>query len=134
MRLLLDSHVWLWACTTPERLPSAVAEAIVTAPEVWLSVVSLWEIAIKHAAGKLPLAMGANGLVEMMTSMGARELPIRADHALHAATLPLRHRDPFDRMLVAQAAVEGMTLVTADELVRGYGGEVLWAGPSQVQT
>jgi len=134
MRLLLDSHVWLWLCSTPERLPEAVQETLQPPSELWLSVASMWEIAMKHASGKLPYTGGMGALFAEMGATGTRELPIRAEHALHAAALPLRHRDPFDRMLVAQAAVEGMTLVTADELVRGYGGEVLWAGPSQVQT
>ncbi len=128
MRLLLDSHVWLWACTTPERLAEPARAAIESATELGLSVVSIWEIAIKHAVGRLPLPAGPAGLRDELLALGATELTICAEHAMRAAALPLVHRDPFDRMLVAQAEVERMTLVTADELVRAYGGQILWAG------
>ena len=128
MRLLLDTHIWLWAVMEPERLNPAVRTAIETETELVLSVASLWEMAIKHAAGKLRIEGNLETFRLTVAQMRGTELVIRPEHALTAAALPQHHRDPFDRMLVAQAAIENLTLVTADEVVRSYGGDLLWVG------
>ena len=94
-----------------------------------LSVASAWELAIKHALGKLPLHGSPSQLVEVsVRELNMSVLPIALGHALAAAGLPLHHRDPFDRMLVAQAQLDGLTLVTADAALQAYGGALLWAG------
>jgi PIN domain nuclease of toxin-antitoxin system len=130
VRLLLDTHVWLWMLTTPERLNEAARSAVADpAHEVVLSAASAWEVAIKHELGKLPLNGSPAQLVEVsIRELNVSVLPITIGHALAAATLPLHHKDPFDRMLVAQAGLEGLTLVTADEVIRQYDGVLLWAG------
>ena len=129
MKLLVDTHVWLWMLTAPERMTQAAREAIVNpANEVIVSVASAWEVAIKHALGKLPLHAPPARLIEIsVTMLAVNVLPIALDHALAAASLPAHHRDPFDRMLVAQAQLDGLTLVTADEAIRQYGCTLLWA-------
>ena len=128
MRLLLDTHIWLWAVMEPERLNPAIRTAIETEVELVLSVASLWEMAIKHAAGKLRIEGNLETFRLTVTRMRGTELVIRPEHALAAAALPQHHRGPFDRMLIAQATIEDLTLVTADEMVRSYGGDLLWAG------
>lgn len=129
MRLLLDTHVWLWMLSAPERLNAATQSALTdSATELWLSVASAWEVAIKHARGKLPLQDPVGDLVVLSSErFGMSVLPIRLPHALTTAELPPHHNDPFDRLLVAQAQLEGMVLVTADEIVAKYGATVLWA-------
>jgi PIN domain nuclease of toxin-antitoxin system len=128
MRLLLDTHVWLWAVTNPERLNSASRDAIESATELVFSVASLWEIAIKHAAGKLRLELTLGEFRASIARMHSAELTIHSEHAMLAARLPPHHRDPFDRMLVAQAKVEDLTLATADAVVKAYDVRVLWVG------
>jgi PIN domain nuclease of toxin-antitoxin system len=129
MKLLLDTHVWLWMLSTPERLNDAAQVALAdTGNELWLSVASAWEVAIKHARGKLPLSEPVPALVQTtVEKLNVSVLPISLGHALASATLPPHHHDPFDRLLVAQARAEGLTLVTGDELVSRYGGTVMWA-------
>jgi PIN domain nuclease of toxin-antitoxin system len=85
-------------------------------------------MAIKQAAGKLRIDGGLEGIRDAVRQMNGTELAIRAEHAVAAAALPEHHRDPFDRMLVAQAQVDGLVLLTADKLVMAYGGDVIWAG------
>ncbi|MSP92121.1 MAG: type II toxin-antitoxin system VapC family toxin [Myxococcales bacterium] len=128
MRLLLDTNVFLWLGTNDPRL-SAAARTHVVAPdnEVWLSAASAWEIAIKHGLGKLPLPAPVDVFVpEARTAMGILELPIDEASALAVARLPAIHRDPFDRLLVAQAIVHGLTLVTADEVLQRYPTRWVW--------
>jgi PIN domain nuclease of toxin-antitoxin system len=129
VKLLLDTHVWFWMLSAPERLNEATQSALTdSASELWLSVASAWEVAIKHARGKLPLQDPVSDLVVLSGErFGMSVLPIRLPHALTAAELPPHHNDPFDRLLVAQAQLEGMVLVTADEIVAKYGATVLWA-------
>ena len=129
MRLLLDTHVWLWLLDQPKRIAEPVFRQIDEASELLLSAASIWELAIKAQLGKL----GAKSTVadlrnEILHEMVATELAITASHALVAAQLPMIHRDPFDRMLIAQAQFEGVALVTADADVVRYGGDILWAG------
>jgi len=129
VKLLVDTHVWLWILTTPERLCDGARSAITDDEnEAILSAVSAWEVAIKYALGKLPLSMPPAELVDVsVRELRLTVLPIALDHALAAGALPPHHRDPFDRMLIAQAQLEGLTLVTADETIRQYGGALLWA-------
>lgn len=117
MRLLLDTHVVLWALASPGELSDEFLDRLRHDPEIYLSPVTLWEVTIKQAAGKLA---GPTDLAESMRDMGFRELPIVHTHALLAGRLPRHHCDPFDRMLVAQAAVEGFTLATRDQHIPKY--------------
>ncbi|MDQ1248408.1 MAG: hypothetical protein QG597_2780 [Actinomycetota bacterium] len=117
MRLLLDTHVVLWWLMDDDTLSTEIKETIDTEAEVLISTASVWEIAIKHALGKLT---GPPDLLDIVVNCGLIELPIRSRHAIEAGRLPLLHRDPFDRMLVAQARCDGLTLVSRDPYVRRY--------------
>lgn len=123
-RLLLDTHVWLWWQLDHPRLGTAARAVIATASEVRLSAASVWEMSIKSALGKLSLPKGARILRELELD-GFVPLPIELEHAVRVADLPALHRDPFDRMLVAQAMLEGLTLVTADPQLGKYGVQLL---------
>jgi PIN domain nuclease of toxin-antitoxin system len=129
LKLLLDTQCLLWWFTEPERLKSAAIEQIVsTDNELFFSVASAWEIAIKVGIGKLPLSEPVDTYVaSRMRLLGAKYVDIVFPHACRVATLPLFHRDPFDRILVAQAQIEQMTLVTADEVLNQYEVDLLWA-------
>jgi PIN domain nuclease of toxin-antitoxin system len=125
VRLLLDTHLLLWAAAAPERLPVAAAELIEDAGNVPVfSAASLWEVAIKAGLGRADFTADAGVLRRGLIENGYEELPVSAAHACAVAALPLLHGDPFDRMLVAQALVEGLTLVTAVPALRGYPGAV----------
>jgi PIN domain nuclease of toxin-antitoxin system len=117
VRLLLDTHVVLWWLADEETLSEDVKQLIDTETDVFLSAASVWEIAIKQALGKLT---GPPDLLDVLNRSGLLELPIRATHAADAGGLPLHHRDPFDRMLVAQARCEGLTLVSRDSRLSRY--------------
>lgn len=129
MKLLLDTQCWLWWFAHPERLNEGVTEQISDETnEVWLSVVSVWEMGIKVSIGKLPLPETIDDYISTrMLQLGAKSLKITASHALRVAALPLYHRDPFDRMLIAQAQVEDMTIVSADSMFRQYEVSLIWA-------
>ena len=124
-RLLLDTHALLWALATPGRLPAKVAKAIRAADtDVYVSSVATWEIAIKSMLGTLDADVS-------VVAAGARvarfeELPVTIAHTLQIALLPSHHRDPFDRLLVAQAIEEQLTLVTHDPVIARYPVKVLW--------
>jgi PIN domain nuclease of toxin-antitoxin system len=115
--LLLDTHVILWWLTDDPALKDDVKARLDIDPDVYVSAASVWEVAIKQSIGKL--AEPAD-LPEIVRDSGFRELPITAAHALAAGRLPLIHRDPFDRVLVAQARCEGLTLASRDPRVRRY--------------
>lgn len=115
MTLLLDTHVLLWLAAGDPRL-GAEARAAVVAGRPQVSAISLWEVAIKTAAGRLR----APGLRQTLDDAGVVELAFSSRHAWAAGELPLHHRDPFDRALVAQARVEGLVLVTADTSLHRY--------------
>ena len=122
MRILLDTQCWLWMSLAPERL-SARARRLVEDQEnvLYLSAASAWEIAIKHALGKLRLpAPPASYVPDRVTALGVQPLPIEHAHTLHVATLPPHHRDPFDRVLVAQAQLDDLPILTADPLIAAY--------------
>jgi PIN domain nuclease of toxin-antitoxin system len=125
VKLLLDTHLLLWAALGFERLPSD-AQALMGAPESELlfSVASLWEIAIKRSLGRADFQVDARVLRRGLLDNGYRELPILSEHAVATDTLPMLHKDPFDRLLVAQATVEGITLLTVDAQVAAYPGPV----------
>jgi PIN domain nuclease of toxin-antitoxin system len=123
-RLLLDTHVWLWWQAGDKRLGRDTLRAIRQAAEVRLSAASAWEIAIKSAIGKLVLPLDADIEAELERD-GFQPLAVEVAHAEALRGLPVLHRDPFDRMLVAQAMVEGLTLVTADPALARYGVAVL---------
>ena len=116
MRLLLDSHVLLWLTT--DSLPAETTDALVAETnELLVSAVTIWELEIKRLKGKL---VAPNDLLERADSAGLRFVDLTARHALDAARLPQHHRDPFDRLLVAQAQGEAATLVTSDAQLAAY--------------
>jgi PIN domain nuclease of toxin-antitoxin system len=121
MRVLLDTHVLLWAVLNDPRLTTAQAQAIVQG-EVYLSSASVWEIGIKRAIGKLDVP---DNLFEIAVDAACRPLPISWTHAEAAAALPLHHSDPFDRMLVAQARCEGLSLASSDTKLGIYDVELI---------
>jgi PIN domain nuclease of toxin-antitoxin system len=120
--LLLDTHIALWGITADPSLGDELLDRLRHDPDVFLSPVTLWEITIKQAAGKLA---GPADLAERVRDMGFRELTVTHAHAVAAGRLPAHHRDPFDRMLVAQATVEGLTLVTRDSEFQRYEVDLL---------
>ncbi|MBD2298873.1 PIN domain-containing protein [Nostoc sp. FACHB-190] len=133
MKLLLDTQCWLWWFAQPEKLSEeAITQIADETNELWLSVASIWEIGIKVAIAKLPLPEPPDSYISSrMGQLGVRSLEITATHALKAASLPLHHRDPFDRMLIAQAQLENITLVSADTIFRQYNDvAILWAANS----
>lgn len=126
MRVLLDTHCWLWMQAHPERFsPGARAFVEDPANELLFSSASSWEIAIKYALGRLPLPLPPREYVpDRMTTSGVTPLPVHHVHALEVAGLPQHHRDPFDRLLVAQARIEQVPLLTADPQLESYDVEV----------
>ncbi|MGM7646345.1 type II toxin-antitoxin system VapC family toxin [Nocardia sp. JW2] len=122
MSLLLDTHVILWWLTDDPALNDELRERLDHDPDVCLSSVSVWEIAMKQASGKV---VGPPDLPEQVVGSGFLPLPVDARHAIEAARLPLIHRDPFDRMLVAQARCEDLVLVTRDPYCLQYEVSVL---------
>lgn len=125
MKLLLDTHLLLWAAEDLERLPPE-AQALMGDPdnELFFSVASLWEIVIKHGLGRADFRVDARVLRRSLLDNGYSELSILSEHAVAIDALPPIHKDPFDRLLVAQATVEGITLLTADVNVASYPGPV----------
>ncbi len=120
MRLLLDTHAFLWWCGDDPRLGDVERQAIREgANEVFLSAASVWQMAIKQALGRLRVPEPASAAV---ARLGFEPLPIAFEHAEATVLLPPLHRDPFDRLLLAQARMEGLTLVTSDPLIRAYPG------------
>lgn len=125
MKLLLDTHVLLWAAGQPEQL-SAAARALLEDPqnEPLFSSASLWEVAIKRGLGRDDFKVDPRLLRRGLLDNGYGELPITSEHAVAIDGLPAIHKDPFDRILVAQSIVEGMALLTADPLVAQYPGPI----------
>ena len=128
MKFLTDTQAFLWFVTDSPRL-SRKAKAWLEAPdsERWLSIGSLWEIAIKTRLGKLSLAKPfAQFIPEQLARNGFQIFGLTLEHTAKVATLPLHHRDPFDRMLVAQCLVEDLPLISSDDLLDAYGIQRLW--------
>lgn len=128
MRLLLDTQVFLWSLDAPERLSRGAAAAILDrAGELFLSAASYWEIGLKLSIGKLALREDWPEVLDReMTANRILWLPLERHHLRGVIELPWLHRDPFDRLLVAQARCEGLTLVTADEHIPAYPVDTLW--------
>jgi PIN domain nuclease of toxin-antitoxin system len=127
VKVLIDTHCWLWLCASPERLSErTLARLAEPGTERWLSSASVWEIVIKHQLGKLSLPVHPRDFVpSRLDTTQTGVLEISAAHALRVADLPEHHRDPFDRMIVAQALVEGANLLTADRALDRYAVERL---------
>jgi len=125
MKLLLDTHLLLWAAGEPKRL-SKQARTLIDNPDndLLFSAASLWEVAIKRGLGREDFKVDARLLRRGLLDNGYSELPIISDHVVATESLPLIHKDPFDRVLVAQATVEGVTLLTIDSLVAQYPGPI----------
>lgn len=127
MKLLLDTHVFLWWLDDDRRLGAGLRSRISnTSSDVWVSAASIWEIAVKIGAGKLALeGVDTARLDELVPAAGFRELAVTARHATAVANLPRHHGDPFDRLLVAQARAEGASLVSLDRSLAAYDVRIL---------
>lgn len=125
MKLLLDTHLLLWAAGQPDRL-SKEARDLLDAPEneLFFSSASLWEVVIKRGLGRDDFKVDARLLRRGLLDNGYSELPIGSEHVVAVENLPVIHKDPFDRVLVAQAQVEGITLLTADPVLAQYPGPI----------
>ena len=125
MKFLIDTHLLIWAANEPEKL-SEKAKALMTNPEheLFFSAASIWEIAIKNGLSRDDFKVDARVLRRGLLDNDYTELPTTSAHAVFVENLPLIHKDPFDRILVAQATVEGITLLTADSTVARYPGPI----------
>ncbi len=125
MKFLIDTHLLIWAANEPEKL-SGKAVSLMTNPEheLLFSAASIWEIAIKNGLGRDDFKVDARLLRRGLLDNDYTELPITSAHAVFVESLPLIHKDPFDRILVAQATAEGITLLTADSTVARYPGPI----------
>ncbi len=125
MRLLLDTHILLWSALQPARLTESVAKSIASPDNIPVfSTASIWEIAIKRGLARPDFTVDPGVLRRSLLENGFEELVVTGDHAIAVARLPQLHRDPFDRILIAQATVEGITLLTADAMVARYPGAI----------
>lgn len=125
MKLLLDTHLLIWAAGFPERLPVEARELIEDkGNDLFFSAASLWEVAIKSALGREDFVVDARLLRRGLLDNGYGELPVASEHAVAIDGLPPIHKDPFDRLLIAQSMVEGIVLLTADSLVGQYPGPI----------
>jgi PIN domain nuclease of toxin-antitoxin system len=118
MRVLLDTHLLLWALGSPSKLPAA-ARKLINDANVYVSAASIWEVSIKAALGKL--SADPREVLAALEPAGFLELPVTGAHAARVVDLPAIHRDPFDRLLIAQALTEPMRLLTNDDILAGYG-------------
>ncbi len=128
MRLLLDTCTFIWLASEPARIsPDAAAKIDDAANEMFLSHASVWEICLKHSAGKLNLPdEPERWLSDQLAARGVKELPIEFQSLTASARLPAHHRDPFDRLLVAQAKLHSMKLITPDAWISKYDADVIW--------
>ena len=127
VRLLLDTHVLIWRKADSPKLPRIIFNAISGAEDVYVSVATAWEIAIKVGIGKLPEAAELVANFEAAVwEEGFRVLPLTVPHVRLAGLMPSPHRDPFDRLLAAQAVIEGLMLVSSDAKMAGLGADVIW--------
>ncbi len=125
MNLLLDTHLILWAAGAPQRLPDEARQLLLDSTNtLFYSAASLWEVTIKRTLGRSDFQVNPRRLWRMLPVSGYRELPVTGEHAIAVETLPLLHKDPFDRLLLAQAHIEGLTLLTADQQLAAYGAPV----------
>lgn len=120
--MLLDSNMVIWLDQRPSKLRDVILYQIQNCPQVYLSAVTAWELGIKQSLGKLTLVRPVS---EFIRENNLTELPVTVEHGEAVSTLPLHHKDPFDRLLIAQAKVEGAVLVTSDKLLLRYGIPIL---------
>lgn len=126
MNILLDTHVALWAITDSPKLPKKAREMIDSPRStVWISAATVWEIAIKHSLGRGEMPVSSQDALRYFRESGYRFLPIEPEHATAIEDLPAHHADPFDRILVAQALVEPMRLITHDRVVALYSDTII---------
>ena len=126
MKLLLDTHILLWAAGQPEKLSESSRNHLTSSENsLFFSAASIWEVVIKMGLGREDFKVDPYRLRKMLVVHGYTELPVTAEHALKVDSLPLLHKDPFDRMLLAQARTEGMLLVTSDASISQYQESVL---------
>lgn len=129
MRLLLDTHILLWALDMPDRLPCSLRMQLESpSVEVYFSAASIWEIAIKSALGRIKFHYSAKEIADGAKMTGFIEMPVSSEHAAGVAHLPMIHTDPFDRLLIAQALAMPARFVTADTMLAGYSDLVDWVG------
>jgi PIN domain nuclease of toxin-antitoxin system len=123
MRVLLDTHVWLWALADAAALPAALRDRLRSTRDTFLiSAASAWEVAIKASLGRLRLPVDVSAFLQAaLRDLPVGEVPVAHAHAARVADLPLHHRDPFDRIMIAQAQVEGLAIMTVDRAFRAYG-------------
>lgn len=127
MKLLLDTHILLWAASAPHKLPSKIRDLIEDQNnELYFSAASLWEIVIKNRLGRADFVVDPRVFRTALIDHGYKEISINSEHVLLVHDLPPLHKDPFDRILVAQGSIEGMGLLTVDQTVIDYGGTVIW--------
>lgn len=126
MKLLLDTHIALWAVSDDPRLPTKARELIAEPRNlIWVSAASIWEIAIKHGLGRGDMPISGVEALEYFRQSGYRMLPVSPEHAASVGTLPAHHQDPFDRLLVAQSLAEPLRLLTHDATVARYSDAVI---------
>jgi PIN domain nuclease of toxin-antitoxin system len=126
VKLLLDTHAFLWFLAGDRRLSRPAIKAIEASDEWWLSAASVWELAIKSGLGRLTLPMPTVDYISAKMREGLKVLPIEWPHAAAVERLPPHHGDPFDRLIVAQAQFDRLTLVSRDRIFRKYGVDVVW--------
>jgi PIN domain nuclease of toxin-antitoxin system len=127
MKALLDTHTFLWAISGNQKLSQRASEIFAGPSDLWLSVASIWEILIKVQIGKMSLP-GPVGpyLVKKLTENRIETLPVSLDHVMRIERLPPHHRDPFDRILIAQSVEESLPIITSDAVFRDYPVRVIW--------
>ena len=127
MTFLLDTHTLLWAILDDKKLSANAKKCIVeTKNTCYFSIVSLWEITIKHSLGSLDLKMTLNECFNIITDSGFNELPISKNHLIELDSLPYHHKDPFDRILIAQAIHQRLSIITKDTLISNYNVQTVW--------
>ena len=127
MDILLDSHAVIWFFDNDPRLSKPAIEAISNLDNtIYVSIASVWEVGIKYSTGKLTLNKGIDGFIEAISDNDFNLLEVSSEHIKEVAKLPFIHRDPFDRMLIAQAKIEGMTILTVDENIVKYDINTVW--------
>ncbi len=124
--ILLDTHSLIWFMYDDSKIPESTLKRIKTENKVYVSVVSLWEIAIKQSLGKLSITNTVSEIVDKCKETNISILPIEPQHLDHIKSLPGIHGDPFDRLLISQAVIEGMTLITKDSIIPKYEVAVFW--------
>ncbi len=125
MKLLLDTHILLWALEESDNLPDKARQLVFSADEVYASTVNIWEIIIKLSIGKLEIKINVHDLIQVIKQSGFEILHVKPDHVIKLVDLEEHHRDPFDRMLIAQSHVEPLHLVTCDSIVAKYNGNII---------